>query len=136
MVNETETYGKSDPQTISTPTQREQQLGMLLLGNPEPCVRAMVRRWLGFRLSSPAHPTSIDDITEIADACESFDFLNLEDMRGFCHIWDKIYNSWEHISKLHSEGDRRGLKQFLKEIADPYCTNQITGDYSSSVYGK
>jgi hypothetical protein len=96
----------------------------------------MVRRWAGLKLLATYHPTSIDDIDSISLALKGYPFLSMENMRGWCKIWDGIANSWDHLMELKQKDDRDAIRQILREIASPYCANSITGDFSPSIYGK
>jgi hypothetical protein len=116
------------------PTDREKDIGRLLMSHRHPMATALVRQYLGFK-HQQAFPTKIDDIDTIKLVVKGYPFLKLKSMRGFCKIWDEVVGRWDRISDLHEAGDVKGLKQFLKELSDPYLGNSITGDYSKSIYG-
>jgi hypothetical protein len=123
-----------EAKTQNGATDRELELIRLFLGQRNSCVMGMVKKWSGMPMIDTYHPTNIDDIYQISKAIEMYSFLNLECMKGWCKIWDKIIESWDRIIDLQKQDDRKGLRAFLADIAAPYLANSVTGDYTPSIY--
>jgi len=101
-------------------------------------VTNMLRRSLGLDMpTNISHfPKDLEDIDHIVKAVKAYPgLINPKKMRGFCKVWDTMLDHWDKILDLHLEDDRRGMKQFLKEISAPYLTNPQTGNYTTSLYG-
>ena len=116
------------------PTKREREIVILMTAHRHPMVTALLRKDVGLPARGGNHPKTIDDVDTIIQSTEAYSFLNIESMKGFCKIWDAVIAQWDHILKLKSVGDRKGIARFLKELRDPYVTNTVTGDTSKSIY--
>ena len=100
-------------------------------------VTSMLRKALGIGMSKKASnfPTNSGDIDSILAAMETYpQFIKLENMKGYCRVWEAVIKHWERIMELYAQEDRKGLARFLKELASPYLGVSHTYDYSSSIY--
>ena len=117
-------------------TQREKDIITILTSvNDSKIITAMLRRYAGLGLPQSFHPQNIDDIQQILAAQELYpELIDIEKMRGWCKIWDAVADQWPRILELTKSDSRREIKRLLKELSDPYLSNAITFDYSSSIY--
>jgi len=138
MSEDTKPVAKKAVKANKTPvkglTDREGDIVSLAFIHPSRMARAMLLRKRGSK--NVTFPRDMDDIGAVMMIQKCYSkIVSLEDMKGFCKIWDEVIEKWSEIEKLHDAGNGREMKRFLKNISDPYASNLATGDYSGSIYG-
>jgi len=138
MSDDTKPAAKKAVKANKTPvkglTDREGDIVALLTVHRSRMSISMLQRKRGSK--NVFFPRDMDDVASIIMIQKCYNkIISLDDMKGFCKIWDEIIEKWSDIEKLHDAGNGREMKSFLKNISDPYASNLATGDYSGSIYG-
>jgi hypothetical protein len=116
-------------------TKNEKDIRTISKSEDKRALWVMLDRYVDETPDQPRHPENIDDIKQIIQAQKDYpEIVDLENMTGWCKIWDAIIDHWPRLTELSEAGSSREVRDLLREIAAPYCTNQITGDFSSSIY--
>ena len=124
------------PKTLETATKREKELVLSLLTYDSKAVKSMIKRFVGIPMSDSNFPTNVDEVDQMIRLMESYPYIKLESMKGWCKIWDAIIADWDNIKLMSESDNRRELRDLIRAIASKYCTNQTTGNYQSSLYGQ
>ena len=114
---------------MATETQKDEILNWIFHGRVGISALAITARTLGFKVKAYSYPHDASDIGRCIKMLNECPSVDINVMKGFHHVWDKLVENWEQITTLYSIEEYRQVYELISKFEEPYVKNsQLMAD--------